>query len=87
MESCYCSPNVRIEAFRELLENIGDAIANTGSRKIIIGGDFNARLKLWDRKTNVRRRIMEEWLMDKEMTIINKRKVEICVRVQGSRWH
>lgn len=49
-----------------------------------MGGDLNARAKTWDKKYNVRGHLLEEWVANNELTVMNDGKTEMCVRVQGS---
>lgn len=50
--SCYRSPNVSANSFKQLLGNIGNIIVGLSIQTIIIGGDLNARLRIWDTKYN-----------------------------------
>lgn len=45
---------------------------------------MNAREKQWDKRSNVRGRILKEWVEKNKMIIINDGKTETCVRAQGS---
>lgn len=70
--SCYISPNSKIEEFEQYLQNIEDSIQNKKQKKIIIGGDFNAKSMLWGGKqTDKRGNILEEWMIQNELTTIN----------------
>lgn len=82
--SCYFSPNANISDFRELLGNIEIVVAGMGRQKIIIGGNFNARARGWDRICNERGYILEEWATDREMIIMNEGRKSTCIRAQGS---
>lgn len=83
--SCYCSPNVDKNIFRQLLGNMGDTIDRMGiKKKIIIRGDLNARSKVWDKNHNERGHILEKWMAEKELLLINEGKTSTCVRVQGT---
>lgn len=59
-------------------------IMTSNKKKIIIGGDLNARAKLWDNTYNARGFILEEWVDRTDMMILNDGKMETCVRAQGS---
>lgn len=82
--STYCSPNVNREEFKELLDEIGRNIDDNRNRKIIIGGDLNARSRQWDVKQNARGYIFEKWIDEKKMIVLNDGQTETCVRAQGS---
>lgn len=64
--------------------NIEIVIAGMGRQKIIIGGDFNARARGWDKICNERGYILEEWATDREMIIMNEGRKSTCIRAQGS---
>lgn len=83
--STYCSPNVGKREFVELLTEIeiNDIAKNKGG-KIIMGGDLNARSKLWDRKYNTRGYYLEEWVAANELVLMNDGKDETCIRAQGT---
>lgn len=81
--STYCSPNVDKEDLKELLEDIENNILISNRRRVIIGGDFNARSKLWDKKYNIKGRILEEWAHKLNMVILNDGEIETCTRAQG----
>lgn len=82
--SCYCSPNVDTNTFRRLLENVENVVSGVGARKILIGGDFNARSRGWDRKYNERGYILDEWINGMDLVVLNEGRVSTCVRAQGS---
>lgn len=84
LRSCYCSPNVDTNVFKNLLGNIGNTIVGLDIQKIIIGGDLNARSRIWDRNYNERGYILEEWIAEKELVLVNEGKTSTCVRTQGS---
>lgn len=81
--SVYFSPNAKKEGFIEMLERIGE-ITERLRGKVIIGGDFNARSKCWDRTYNSRGNIIENWLNGQNLVVINKRGSNTCERPQGS---
>lgn len=55
------------------------------NQKIIMGeGDLNARSRMWSKKCNERGHILEEWIAERELVIINEGKTSTCVRAQGS---
>lgn len=39
---------------------------------------------MWSRKCNERGHILEEWIAERELVIINEGKTSTCVRAQGS---
>ena len=46
--SCYCSPNIKIEQYEQYINNLGADIAKH-SKRVLIGGDFNAKTSEWGR--------------------------------------
>lgn len=83
--STYCFPNVDKDELKKLLGEIEDnVLTNNNRKKIVIGGDLNARAKLWDNINNARGYILGKWIHGKDMVILNDGKTATCVRAQGS---
>lgn len=82
--SYYLSPNEGIIRFKKTLDEIrifiGDSIG-----KVLLCGDFNARSVHWGCHTNnMRGMILEDWVSELNLSIINFGNVSTCVRPQGS---
>lgn len=83
--SMYCSPNARKIEFEKLIEDIeNNILSKYKGKKVILGGDLNARARAWDRKYNFRGHLLEEWAANNELTLMNDGKADTCVRAQGS---
>lgn len=82
--SVYCSPNEKRDVFEKLLEDIGECIGKHRGNKVIVGGDMNARSKMWDRRYNYRGYLLEEWADSKGLLVLNDGRADTCVRAQGS---
>lgn len=82
--SVYFSPNGVDNKFKELLRELNRIIGSTANKKVLIGGDFNARSRGWDKTYNNRGHILEEWIRGKGMIVANKERDFTCVRAQGS---
>ncbi|XP_078051412.1 uncharacterized protein LOC144477557 [Augochlora pura] len=48
--SCYISPNISIQNFEEILNNLEKEIGKTDPKKTIIAGDLNAKAVAWGSK-------------------------------------
>jgi len=70
--SCYLSPNEGINRFKRTLEELKNFIGNRSS-KVLLCGDFNARLVSWGCRTADRRgTLFEEWVTELNLCIVNQ---------------
>lgn len=70
--SCYLSFNDQRETLEQELFELHNDILSADNRNIIIGGDFNAKSRLWNSPTNDDRGvIVGEWLSSLDMFIMN----------------
>jgi len=51
--SCYCTPNVSVRRFEEMLNELTEILQR--SRAVVIGGDFNAKSVMWSAEYTDRR--------------------------------
>lgn len=77
--SCYYSPSLSTEIFKERLHSLHDLILEAKCRNVIIAGDFNANLVLWGSNRNTPRSHALSDLMASIDMIAYK-----CVRARGS---
>lgn len=82
--SAYCSPNMDKEELEKMLEEIESRTWIGKSKKVIIGGDLNARAKVWDIRCNAKGYILEKWVHKMDMMVMNDGRADTCVRAQGS---
>ena len=81
--SVYFSPNGQDEDFEDLLDELERITRKT--KKVVIGGDFNARTaSAGDTITNRRGQILEEWLAKNDLLILNTPGVATYTSIRGS---
>ncbi|KAJ3661622.1 hypothetical protein Zmor_006010 [Zophobas morio] len=84
--SCYISPNLQIPTFESYLETLGNDLKKH-KKHLVLTGDFNAKSPEWGSKTRDRRgKIMEEWIVERKLVIINKGDTPTIVRKTGKSW-
>lgn len=82
--SCYVTPKCTRDTFESYLDAIGDTIAECRPRSILIAGDFNAKCVQWGSiHTNMRGRILNDWVAEQDLRIINSGTESTCIRWQG----
>lgn len=81
--SVYLSPNAGIEAFGNSLENLGGCVAATQG-EIIIGGDFNAKSRVWGYNATNRRVMLLDWAAERDLRLLNVGDEPTCTRPQGT---
>ncbi|XP_018375571.1 PREDICTED: uncharacterized protein LOC108769208 [Trachymyrmex cornetzi] len=55
-----------------------------GKSPMIVAGDFNSRSTPWgDRTTNLRGRLLEDWVASLSLCCMNTRRTSTCVRATG----
>lgn len=69
-------------AFKNFLENLGDAVSKTRGN-IIVAGDFNARSRIWDLVEGARGKLLFEWAVGLGLSLINDYGISTCSRWQG----
>lgn len=72
--SVYFSPNAKMCKFKELLGELDRIIGIAFNDKVLIEGDFNSRSRGLDKLYNNRGYVLEEWVREKGMTIMNKER-------------
>lgn len=82
--SCYISPATNVEEFQQFLRELSNEVRDH-SKKLLIGGDFNAKSYSWgspreDRKGS----ILAEWASEVDLTILNNGNVPTFERNGGS---
>ena len=84
--SCYASPRMELKEFQEYLTKIcGTIKKQTNKKKILIGGDFNAKAYSWgspreDKKGSA----LAEWASENDFIILNDGKTPTFERCGGS---
>lgn len=82
--SCYLSPNEGMTKFKHSLKSMKDIIKKNPER-ILICGDFNARSISWACNTgDARGALLEAWISELGLIVLNQGRVPTCVRPQGS---
>ncbi|XP_017875216.1 uncharacterized protein LOC108622066 [Ceratina calcarata] len=83
--SVYFPPTEKRVDFEDRLKIIEKILRESKGTPVILGGDVNARSKLWgDVKTNLRGRIMEKWIQSHNLLVMNTGSTPTCVRPRGS---
>lgn len=77
------SPNVDREDYLEFLDELDEFVQEFQGKETVIGGDFNARSRIWDSHKNWRGALVEEWMASNNLNLENKRFIPTCVRPQG----
>lgn len=71
--------------FKKVLDDIEKYVSGYfKNKKVIIGGDFNARSIRWNKINNRKGDLLKKWADYNELTILNDGKLETCIRTQGS---
>jgi len=82
--SCYCSPNVTLQVYEQMLNEIRMIVTQEKSR-LIICGDMNAKSKLWKAKVNdTRGDLFVDLATMLDLRLVNIGNVDTCVRHNGS---
>jgi len=82
--SCYLSPNTDRADALEFYDHLSD-IVDSAQKSIIIAGDFNSKSPMWgSANTNWRGQLLEDWIAEKDLCIVNTGFSPTCVRPQGS---
>lgn len=83
--SVYFSPNKTVAEFEEFLDRLGTLIARTMPNPVLVAGDFNAKSSAWGSPvTDMRGRVLQEWVVETGLSIVNQGSVNTCVRQQGT---
>lgn len=90
--SCYCSPNVGLDRFLQLLDDLESLMGKVmrgspqgAQPRLVIGGDFNAKSPYWGSVSSNRRgEIMQDWAAQMGLCLINSGGKPTCIRPQGS---
>ncbi|KMQ87712.1 reverse transcriptase [Lasius niger] len=70
--------------FNSILDELSLVLSNRVD-KLIIGGDFNAKVCLWGAShTDGRGRLISIWAAERDLRVANTGNKPTCVRVQGS---
>lgn len=71
--SYYYSPNKNTRDFEDSLDQLQDILNKQQGASIILAGDFNARSSIWgDRITNVRGKILANWIEYLDLRLVNR---------------
>lgn len=66
------------------MNEIADCVKRFASRSVLIMGDFNAKLTLWDSpRIDSKRRITEAWAATLGLSVLNSGTRSTCVWPQG----
>lgn len=81
--SIYAPPSMDLGRFNTMLDELSDVILYRVS-KVIIGGDFNAKARLWGSNTTHRRGLLlTRWAAERDFRLMNLGDKPTCVRPQG----
>lgn len=82
--SCYLSPNMDRSDTLEFFDNLSDAM-DMVTKPAIVAGDWNAKSPMWgSTSSNWRGRLLENWISERDLCILNTGSTPTCVRPQGS---
>lgn len=84
--SCYFPPKRQMSEYNKTLEDLETCIRNLKGSPMIMAGDFNARLKLWDPMitTDTRRgKLLWELMSALGSCLINTGDTPTCIRNRG----
>lgn len=82
--SCYMSPNLDRSHTLEFFDNLSD-VMDTINKPAIIAGDWNAKSPMWRSTSyNWRGRLLEDWISERDLCILNTGSTPTCVRPQGN---
>jgi len=82
--SCYLSPNEGMIRFKQSLKSSKNVIRGNPD-KVLLCGDLNARSVSWGCNTgDARGALLESWISELDLIVLNRGKVSTCVRPQDS---
>lgn len=89
--ACYCSPNVSMACFLELLDDMEHLIGDLSTSlppgsfpRVLLGGDFNAKSPFWGSATfDARGEALQNWAAQLDLCLLNTGDLPTCVRPQG----
>ncbi|XP_062524467.1 uncharacterized protein LOC134198853 [Bombyx mori] len=80
----YFSPNRPLAEFESFLDELGQVVGRSHSRRALVLGDLNAKSSAWGSPvTCPRGREMEEWLVGSGLVVLNRGAENTCVRRSG----
>lgn len=82
--SCYISPNICLDEFESLLQDLGNSITKQEGRHVIVTGDFNSKHNAWgSKKEDARGRTLLDWIAQHKLIILNEGTIPTCSRGSG----
>lgn len=80
----YFSPNRPLQDFEDFLGVLSTVVGRAGSRQVCVLGDFNAKSVMWGNPlSNARGTAVELWAASTGLSLLNRGRVQTCVRRQG----
>lgn len=80
----YFSPNRRLDEFEEFVSRLSTVITRSHPRQVLVLGDLNSKSPAWGSPAaDARGEILEEWLVEHGLTVLNRGTMHTCVRRNG----
>ena len=80
----YYSPNRDLAQFEEYLGRVSAEIGRHLPGLVLVAGDLNAKSVVWGSPaTNARGEVLEEWVAELGLLVLNRGSVHTCVRHNG----
>lgn len=73
--TAYIPPSTNGEHYKKCCEYLSETIEELGWKELCLAGDFNALSDSWDIRynSNSRGKILEEWILEKDLEVMNAR--------------
>lgn len=82
--ACYLPPNIDRTRALEFFDHLSD-VTDMTRKSVVIAGDFNSKSPMWGSAGfNWRGHLLEEWLAERDLCVLNAGNTPTCVRPQGS---
>lgn len=82
--STYFSPNRTLRSFGNYIRRVEACVERFRGHDLLVGGDLNARSTAWgDRLTCPRGELVEAWADSLDLSLLNKGRVQTCIKGSG----
>lgn len=76
--SVYISPSLTMQDFERALDDLGDFVRTKPNRRLVIGGDFNAKATDWGNShTGARGQELQSWAASRELPDLRERRFQV----------
>lgn len=76
--SVYISPSLTMQDFERALDDLGDFVRTKPNRRLVIGGDFNAKATDWGNShTDARGQELQSWAASRELPDLRERRFQV----------